>query len=68
MVLQQYGRYATAGTRRIWNYQQIDLGFNYRMTDIQAALGLSQMQRLDEFVAKRNIIANDMTICWPIFQ
>lgn len=41
----------------IWNYQQIDLGFNYRMTDIQAALGLSQMQRLDEFVAKRQAIA-----------
>ena len=41
----------------IWNYQQIDLGFNYRMTDIQAALGLSQMQRLDEFVAKRHAIA-----------
>jgi dTDP-4-amino-4,6-dideoxygalactose transaminase len=41
-----------------WYYQQIDLGFNYRMTDIQAALGLSQMQRLDEIVAKRHIIAN----------
>jgi UDP-4-amino-4,6-dideoxy-N-acetyl-beta-L-altrosamine transaminase len=41
----------------IWNYQQIDLGFNYRMTDIQAALGLSQMRRLDEFVTKRNFIA-----------
>lgn len=41
----------------IWNYQQIDLGFNYRMTDIQAALGLSQMQRLDEFVTKRHAIA-----------
>ncbi len=41
----------------IWNYQQIDLGFNYRMTDILAALGLSQMQRLDEFVSKRHIIA-----------
>ena len=35
-----------------WYYQQIDLGFNYRMTDLQAALGLSQMQRLDEFVAQ----------------
>jgi UDP-4-amino-4,6-dideoxy-N-acetyl-beta-L-altrosamine transaminase len=41
----------------IWNYQQIGLGFNYRMTDILAALGLSQMQRLDEFVAKRHTIA-----------
>lgn len=40
-----------------WYYQQIGLGFNYRMTDIQAALGLSQMQRLDEFVAKRQLIA-----------
>lgn len=41
----------------LWNYQQIDLGFNYRMTDIHAALGLSQVQRLDEFVAKRRTIA-----------
>jgi UDP-4-amino-4,6-dideoxy-N-acetyl-beta-L-altrosamine transaminase len=41
----------------IWNYQQIDLGFNYRMTDIQAALGVSQMTRLDEFVTKRHVIA-----------
>ena len=40
-----------------WYYQQIDLGYNYRMTDIQAALGLSQMNRLDEFVAKRHAIA-----------
>ena len=40
-----------------WYYQQVDLGFNYRMTDIQAALGLSQMQRLDEFVARRHAIA-----------
>ena len=37
-----------------WVYQQIELGFNFRMTDIQAALGISQMQRLDSFVAKRH--------------
>jgi UDP-4-amino-4,6-dideoxy-N-acetyl-beta-L-altrosamine transaminase len=36
-----------------WYYQQQDLGFNYRMTDMQAALGLSQMQRLDDFILKR---------------
>jgi len=40
-----------------WYYQQIELGFNYRMTDMQAALGLSQMDRLDEFVAGRHVIA-----------
>lgn len=39
-----------------WYYQQIDLGYNYRMTDLQAALGLSQMQRLDEFVSRRHYI------------
>jgi len=39
-----------------WYYQQIDLGFNYRMTELQAALGISQIQRLDDFVARRNIL------------
>ena len=37
-----------------WYYQQIDLGFNYRMIELQAALGISQMERLDEFVALRH--------------
>jgi UDP-4-amino-4,6-dideoxy-N-acetyl-beta-L-altrosamine transaminase len=41
----------------VWQYQQVILGFNYRMTDIHAALGLSQMDKLDEFVAVRNEIA-----------
>lgn len=43
--------------KEIWNYQQIDLGFNYRMTDIQAALGLSQMKKLDNFLSQRYAIA-----------
>ena len=37
-----------------WYYQQVELGFNYRMTELQAALGISQMQRLDEFITKRH--------------
>lgn len=40
-----------------WYYQQIGLGFNYRMTELQAALGVSQMQRLDAYVARRHDLA-----------
>jgi UDP-4-amino-4,6-dideoxy-N-acetyl-beta-L-altrosamine transaminase len=42
-----------------WYYQQIDLGYNYRMTELQAALGVSQLERLDGYVAKRNALADD---------
>jgi len=41
----------------IWYYQQRELGFNYRMTDLQAALGISQMSRIEQFIAKRRSIA-----------
>ena len=41
----------------IWNYQQILLGYNYRLTDIQAALGISQMARIDDFIRRRHDIA-----------
>ena len=56
----------------IWNYQQVDIGFNYRMNDIQAGLGISQLQKLDEFIDKRHQIANlynaelsNLGICLP---
>lgn len=45
------------GAGEPWAYQQIDLGFNYRLTDLQAALGLSQLTRLDEFIARRQLLA-----------
>jgi len=41
----------------LWYYQQINLGFNYRMSEIQAALGLSQIERLDNYVARRHELA-----------
>ena len=55
-----------------WYYQQIELGYNYRMTDIQAALGASQMHRLGEFVERRQHLAErydtrlqDLPLCLP---
>jgi UDP-4-amino-4,6-dideoxy-N-acetyl-beta-L-altrosamine transaminase len=41
-----------------WYYQQIELGYNYRMTEMQAALGISQMTRLESYVMRRHEIAN----------
>jgi UDP-4-amino-4,6-dideoxy-N-acetyl-beta-L-altrosamine transaminase len=59
----------THGPDGPWYYQQIDLGFNYRMTDLQAALGLSQIQRLNDFVTQRHVIAkryNQMLADLPV--
>ena len=50
------GKLMTKEADGAWYYQQIDLGFNYRMTELQAALGVSQMQRLDDFIAKRHTL------------
>lgn len=41
-----------------WYYQQIELGYNYRMTELQAALGVSQLGRIDQYVAQRHAIAH----------
>ena len=52
-----------------WYYQQIDLGFNYRMTELQAALGISQMSRLDDFVTSRHELAsryNELLSALPV--
>lgn len=40
-----------------WYYQQISLGYNYRMTELQAALGISQLARLDDYVGRRHVLA-----------
>ena len=50
-----------------WYYQQIELGFNYRMTDLQAALGCSQMHRLDGYVARRHELARRYDECLADF-
>lgn len=47
-----------------WHYEQHDLGFNYRLTDVQAALGSSQLRRLDAFVARRRAIAARYLEAW----
>ncbi|MGH8401070.1 MAG: UDP-4-amino-4,6-dideoxy-N-acetyl-beta-L-altrosamine transaminase [Gammaproteobacteria bacterium] len=52
-----------------WYYQQIALGHNYRMTELQAALGISQMQRLDDYVTRRHKLAcryDEMLAALPV--
>lgn len=54
-----------------WYYEQVDLGFNYRMTELQAALGVSQLTRLNEFVSARHKLAanyNEQLASLPIIQ
>jgi UDP-4-amino-4,6-dideoxy-N-acetyl-beta-L-altrosamine transaminase len=51
------GRQMQSESHGPWYYQQVDLGFNYRITDIQAALGLSQLKRINKFIARRKFLA-----------
>jgi len=52
----------TKKSQRSLYYEQTVLGFNYRMTDLQAALGISQMKRLDIFVTKRHVLRNNYNL------
>ena len=45
-----------------WSYEQQSLGFNYRMTEMQAALGLNQISRLDDIVNERNTLFKNIKI------
>ena len=48
----------TGGKTNLWYYEMIELGYNFRLTDIQGALALSQIERLDKFISKRRKIAH----------
>ena len=50
-----------------WYYQQISLGYNYRMTELQAALGISQLNRLDEYVERRRLLAERYSLLMSSF-
>ncbi|GAB1723614.1 MAG: UDP-4-amino-4,6-dideoxy-N-acetyl-beta-L-altrosamine transaminase [Nitrospira sp. CR1.1] len=55
----------TGGTHGPWYYEQVMLGFNYRMTDLQAALGISQLSRIEEFVSRRHLLASRYDAALP---
>jgi len=55
--MDQPGSFAESGAPNPWSYEQLELGFNYRMNEMEAALGLSQLGKLDRFVDRRAALA-----------
>lgn len=58
VLMSEAGSLDADGARNPWIYEQIELGFNYRMNELEAALGLSQLGKLDRFVARRAALAD----------
>lgn len=57
-IISEKQRFVCRPIDEIWNYQQSSLGYNYRMSDIHAALGVAQMRKIDIFVSRRRELAN----------
>jgi len=57
-LMGEAGSFDAAGDRNPWSYEQLELGFNYRMNELEAALGLSQLAKLDMFIARRRLLAD----------
>ncbi len=56
-LMSRPGSFDAGGEANPWSYEQLELGFNYRMNELEAALGLSQLGKLDRFVARRAALA-----------
>ena len=54
--------------RRTWEYEMVRLGMNYRLTDFQCALGLSQLSKLDNWITRRQVVAAHYDVAWSAVQ